>query len=160
MKILINTTTFPNSTDSPVPAFVLDQIKAMHALDNSLEIDVLLPHHSYENPLADTRIRSSHREIRYHYFWPRRFEKLTGRGILPALKENPFRMILIPFHLFFQYRALKALCRENRPDVVYAHWFMSPALISYFACKPFKIPLIFTTHASDVSVLKLSLIHI
>lgn len=154
MKILINTTTFPNNADSPVPAFVLDQIKAMHAINTELDIDVLLPHHAYEKPLPDTRIRKTHREIRYHYFWPRSFEKLTGRGILPALKENPFRAALIPFHLYFQYRALKALCRRNRPDVVYAHWFMSPAIISYFACKPFDIPLIFTTHASDVSVLK------
>ena len=154
MNILINTTTFPNSADSPVPAFVLEQIKSMYALNENLNINVLIPHHAYEKPLPNTRQHSTHQEIRYHYFWPRNFQKLTGRGILPALKENPLRAALIPFHLFFQYRALRTFCRQNRPDVVYAHWFMSPAIISYFVCKPLNIPLVFTTHASDVSVLK------
>lgn len=153
MNILINTTTFPDSLESPVPAFVLDQVKAMHRIDNSLKIDVVIPHHAYEAPLPHRREFETHTEIRYHYFWPRRFEKLTGRGILPAIKQNPLRIGLVPFHLFFQYHAMRKLCSKNKPDVVYAHWFMSPAIMSYFACKKFKIPLVFTTHASDVSVL-------
>jgi len=154
MKILINTTTFPNSPESPVPAFVSDQIKAMYALDNNLDIDVLIPHHAYGDSMPNFRDMGTHKEIRYHYFLPRNLEKLAGRGILPALKEKPQRVGLIPFHLIFQYLALRKLCRKNRPDVVYAHWFMSPAIVSYFVCKTLKIPLIFTTHASDVSVLK------
>ena len=153
MNILINTTTFPDSAESPVPAFVLDQVKALHGIDAHVKINVVVPHHAYEAPLPHRRELETHTEIRYHYFWPRKFEKLTGRGILPAIKQNPLRIGLVPFHLFFQYRAMRKLCRETKPDIVYAHWFMSPAIISYFACKPFQIPLIFTTHASDVSIL-------
>ena len=154
MRILVNTTTFPNSSESPVPRFVLDQILHFRKIDPSIDIDVLVPQHAYSKVLPKYRVFDSHREIRYHYFWPWRFEKLTGRGIMPALKENPFRALLIPFHLLFQYLSLRQVCLAEKPDVVYAHWFMTPAAVSYFVCKKLDIPLVFTTHASDVSVLK------
>ena len=154
MRIIVNTTTFPNSSQSPVPRFVLDQILHIRKIDPSIDIDVLIPQHSYSEALPKYRVFESHREIRYHYFWPRQFEKLTGRGIMPALRENPLRVILVPFHLLFQYLTLRKLCLSEKPDVVYAHWFMTPAAVSYFVCKNNGIPLVFTTHASDVSVLK------
>ena len=154
MKIVINTTTFPSSKHDPVPAFVLDQVREMHAIDKCIDIDVLIPHNAYSDPVCDFRKYDSHAEIRYHYFFPYSTEKLAGRGILPALKENPLRLGLIPFFLYFQFRALDQHCRRNKPDLVYAHWFMTPAIISYFVCKRLGIPLVFTTHASDISVLK------
>ena len=153
MKITINTTTFPASANDPVPAFVLEQVKALHAIDRSIELDVLIPHNAYGDPLPDQVHHDSHREIRYHYFFPKSAEKLAGRGILPAIRENPLRFALVPFFLYFQYRALLDHCRRTRPDVVYAHWFMTPAIVSYFACRRLGIPLVFTTHASDMSVL-------
>lgn len=154
MQILINTTTFPASDTDPVPAFVLEQIRELYAIDKSLKLDVLIPHNAYSDELPDIRQCDSHREIRYHYFWPKRFEKLAGRGILPAIKENPFRLLLVPFFMYFQFRALNRLCALQRPDLIYAHWFMTPAIISYFVCRRFNVPLVFTTHASDMSVLK------
>lgn len=154
MKIVINTTTFPSSKHDPVPAFVLDQVREMKTIDSSIKFDVLIPHNAYSKPIAKFRKYDSHTEIRYHYFFPHSFEKLAGRGILPALKENVLRLGLIPFFLYFQFRALDHHCRQNKPDLVYAHWFMTPAIISYFVCKRLEIPLVFTTHASDISVLK------
>ena len=153
MKIIINTTTFPSSKRDYVPAFVLDQVREMHALNNALDIDVLIPHNAYFDPVPNIRKHESHREHRYHYFFPHSVEKLAGRGILPALKENPFRFGLIPFFLIFQFRSLDRLCKRTKPDLVYAHWFMTPAIISYLVCKRRGIPLVFTTHASDMSVL-------
>jgi len=154
MRILINTTTFPTSETDPVPAFVLDQVREFYVVDSSLEIDVLTPHNAYSEPVANIRQSESHQEIRYHYFWPTQFEKLAGRGILPALKENLLRLALIPFFVYFQFRALRHLCKVNKPDLIYAHWFMTPAIISYFVCRRLNIPLVFTTHASDMSVLR------
>ncbi|MEM7289220.1 MAG: glycosyltransferase [Pseudomonadota bacterium] len=153
MKLVINTTTFPASDDDPVPRFVLDQIKEMHALDPGLDIDVVVPHNAYGPKIPDRLDHSSHREFRYHYFFPRSAETLAGRGIMPALKENPLRYVLIPFFLLAQYRALLQHCKSQQPDLVYAHWFMTPAIVSYFVCKRLGIPLMFTSHASDVSVL-------
>ena len=153
MRIVVNTTTFPSSPSDPVPRFVLEQIQAMSILNPKLKFDVLIPHNSYNEQVSSVIQAPTHREFRYHYVWPRKFEKLTGRGILPALNENWLRFFLIPFHLWGQYRALCKMCDQAKPDLVYAHWFMSPAIVSYFVCRNRKIPLVFTTHASDVSVL-------
>ena len=153
LKILVITSTFPVNEDDKVPTFVRDQIRALKARDNSLEISVLIPHNSYSTNPASLIEESTHDEIRYHYFWPTRFEKLTGRGILPALKENPLRYLLIPFFLFGQGRALEKQIRKNKPDVLYAHWFVPQALVAVRLSRKYKIPLLFTTHASDVSIL-------
>lgn len=155
MKLIVTSSTFPAHERDHAPSFVLDQVRALYELDETLEIHVLIPHNSYLDETIDNVVKkSTHTEIRYHYALPHSLEKLTGRGILPALKENPLRYVLIPGLLLAQYFALKRLIRQVKPDAVYAHWFMPQGIIAYFACKPSGIPLLFTTHASDVSVLK------
>jgi len=154
MKIVVTTSTFPVSPSDTVPRFVEDQIKEMVKLDTGLDVHVHTAHHSYCNPLEDKIERESHTEHRYHYVYPRRLEKLSGRAILPTLRRNPLYFFLIPNYMWFQYRSLLKLCRSERPDLLYAHWFMTQAITSYFVSKQLGIPLVFTTHASDVSVLK------
>ena len=154
MKIVVSTTTFPARPDDPVPAFVLEQISGLLAEDPSLEVYVLVPHSSYDGPLPSRTYRDGFTEVRYHYFWPRKLESLTGRGILPALRENPARYLLIPFFLLAQRRALASLCREIHPHLIYAHWFTPQAILAYSVSRRFGIPFVFTTHASDVAVLR------
>ena len=154
MKIVVSTTTFPARPDDPVPAFVLEQILGFLAEDPSLDVYVLIPHNIHDGSLPSRIRRDGFTEVRYHYFRPRKFESLTGRGILPALREKPARYLLIPFFLLAQRRALVSLCREVQPELIYAHWFMPQAVIAHGVSKRFGIPLVFTTHASDVSVLK------
>ena len=153
MKIVVTTSSFPAHVNDHVPPFVLDQIREIAKLDERLKIYVLIPHNSYVDDMPDRVERSTHVEVRYHYFWPRSFEKLTGRGILPALRENPLRYLLIPFLLSAQRRALVRLCREIAPDLLYAHWFMPQGVIAFRVSRKLDIPFMFTTHASDVSVL-------
>lgn len=154
MKIVVTTSTFPLDEHDVVPTFVRDQLRALSALDNALEIYVLIPHHSYSAPMPDRRKLATHEEIRFHYFFPHRMEKLSGRGILPALKANPLLYGMIPFFLLGQRRALKRLCRQIKPDLIYAHWFMPQAVVAVGVARQFQIPLMFTSHASDVSILK------
>ena len=154
MKVVIPTSTFPSSPTDPVPRFVEDQVKEFAKLDTDLEMHVLIPHNSYGDPVANVVEQDTHTEHRYHYAWPNSLEKLTGRAILPALRQNPLRYLLIPGLLLSQQRAMMKLCRQVQPDVIYCHWFMPQAINGYRVSKKLGIPLVFTTHAADVSVLK------
>jgi len=153
MKIIVTTSTFPTHENDIVPRFVYDQIQGLKEFDRSLELYVLTPHHSHSPPVPDETKKESHTEIRYHYFALQKLELLSGRGILPTLKRNPLLSILIPFFLWGQRRALIQLCNRTQPDLIYAHWFMPQAIIASSVSRKLDIPYIFTTHASDVSVL-------
>ena len=153
MKIIVTTSTFPTHENDIVPRIVYDQIQGLKEFDRSLELYVLTPHHSHSSPMPDETRKESHTEIRYHYFPQQKFERLSGRGILPTLKKNPLLSILIPFFLWGQRRALIQLCNRIQPDLIYAHWFMPQAIVASSVSHKLDIPYIFTTHASDVSVL-------
>lgn len=153
MRIIVSTSSFPAHPEDHVPTFVLDQVIALAKYSDTLSIHVLIPHNSYNPPMPDFVEKETHIEVRFHYFYPHSAEKLSGRGILPALRENPLRYFLVPFFLAAQRRALSRLCRTISPDVVYAHWFMPQAFVASGVCRRLGIPLVFTTHASDVSIL-------
>lgn len=151
MKILVTASTFPSSDADSVPAFVKDQIIAFKSLHPSVEISVLAPHNKYSN----TRSFATHPaydEYRFHYFWPHRFESLTGRSILPALKANPLNYLLIPFLFAAEFLATLKLARKLKPDFIYAHWFTPQAVTAAWVSRITGIPFVYTTHASDVLV--------
>jgi glycosyltransferase involved in cell wall biosynthesis len=150
-RLVVVASTFPASADDPVPAFVRDQVQAMHRLDPALEIHVLAPH----DPRSQTRGLTAHEhfvEHRFHYFWPRRAQRLAGRGILPALQENRLLYGLVPFLFVGEFVALVRLIRRVRPDLVYAHWFTPQGVTACWACALTRVPFVFTTHAADVAV--------
>lgn len=153
MKILITTSTFPVSDIDKVPAFVKDQAVEIKKQFPDTNIIIHAPHNAHG--LHSKQQHSEwYKEKRYHYFWPFRWELLTGRGILPALKSNPLLYLQIPCFVFFQFLSLLKLVRKEKPDIIYVHWFTPQAITSALVSKITKTPFIFTTHASDVSVLK------
>ena len=158
LKIIITSSTFPASKTDKTPRFVEDQILAFNNRYPDMSITVLAPHSAYIES-APTIDHPSYKEVRYHYFWPHRFEKLAGRGIGPALKENPLRYILVPFLLIGQYLALSKLIKADRPDYIYAHWFMPQGIIAALLSEKHGISWLLTSHANDIGVLnKLPLI--
>lgn len=149
-SVLVVASTFPSSDTDPVPAFVRDQIVAMKQVDPELKFTVLAPH----DPRSQTTHFSSHEaydEYRFHYFVPA-FETLAGRGIMPALKANPFNYLLIPFLFIGEFFALLRLVRKENPDIIYAHWFTPQVVTTRMVAALTHTPYVFTTHASDVAV--------
>jgi glycosyltransferase involved in cell wall biosynthesis len=59
----------------------------------------------------------------------------------------------VPFLVAFQFFSLWALARREKPDLLYAHWFTPQAITVAFVSMLTKTPFVFTTHASDVSIL-------
>ncbi len=152
-KILFITSTFPHSDNDPVPAFVKDQIIWLHKKYPSIKIEVLAPHNSYSKT-QQFLAHQAYNEYRFHYFWPFRWERLAGRGIQPALQQNKLLFLQIPFLIFFEFIATVRHVRRLKPDLMYAHWFTPQAITTYFASILTNTPFVFTTHASDVIILK------
>lgn len=150
-KIIVLTSTLPKSYNDKVPAFVRDQIKNLKLQYNDLEFYILVPWYS---DFLEIEKQYEYNEIRYHYFWPRKYEKLVGRGIIPSIKENRFRIILIPFYIFFQFINLVYLTKKLKPSLIYAHWFTPQAITASIVSVLFRVPFVFTTHAQDAIILK------
>lgn len=150
-KVLVVASTFPASDTDPVPAFVKDQVIALKAAYPECDFSVLAPHDA-RSATVPFRNRAAYDEYRFHYFWPRRLEKLAGRGIMPALKKNPAYYLEIPFLFLFEFMALLRLTKKLKPDVIYAHWFTPQVVTAGMVSSFTKVPFVFTTHSSDVAV--------
>lgn len=153
MKILIATSTFPASASDEVPAFVKDQAVNLRKLDPELAIFVHSPHSAYSATRQHVDKSEYYLDIRFHYFWPFKFELLAGRGIMPALRAQPLLYGQLPFFFLFQFLSLWRLTRQQKPDLLYAHWFTPQAITTAWVSRLTGVPFVFTTHASDISVL-------
>lgn len=88
--------------------------------------------------------------IRYRYA-PRRWESLTGgSGILANLRQQPWRLLLVPMLLAGQALALRRLRRQF--DLVHAHWLIPQGLVAVLAAP--ELPLVCTSHGADVFALR------
>jgi glycosyltransferase involved in cell wall biosynthesis len=150
-NVLVIASTFPSSVSDPVPAFVRDQVVAISQLHPELTISVLAPH-DRRSATADFSSHEGYDEHRFHYVWPRRAESLAGRGIMPALRQNPALYATVPFLFLGEFFAALTLTRRVRPAVIYAHWFTPQAVIASWVSTLTRTPFVFTTHASDVDV--------
>jgi len=150
-KILVVTSTLPSSSSDPVPAFVRDQVVALKKEYPEIEFSILAPHDTRSHTV-DFRKHADYDEYRFHYFWPFKLEKLAGRGIMPQLKKNSLYYLMIPFLFAGEFLAVWRLVRTLNPDIVYAHWFTPQGIVIGMVPRRRKIPVVLTTHASDVAV--------
>lgn len=151
-NVLVVASTFPVNDGDPVPAFVRDQVIALKRVRPHLNITVLAPH-DFRSPTPSFKKHKYFEEHRFHYMWPNRLELLTGRGIMPALQTNSFNYLLVPPFLIAEYRVMKKLVQKANIDIIYAHWFMPNAVVAARVSRQLDIPLVFTSHSSDIQVM-------
>ena len=156
MDILVVASTVPAHADDAVPRFVLDQALSLTEASSDVRIRILAPHTPSSRDLQWPRAESfDGRVTQYRFrYAPRRLETLTARGIMPAIRANRAMATVVPLLLWGERRALKREVRRQRPDVIYAHWFTPQAIVASAVARRAKIPFGFTTHASDVEVLR------
>lgn len=154
MKIIITASTVPVSDADKVPSFVKDQAIALKEVYPDLQTIIHAPHSSHSQILKHNDHNTNYREVRFHYFWPFKWELLTGRGIMPALKSNKLLYLQIPFLFLFQFTSMLRLTIKEKPDLIYAHWFTPQAITTAFVSAITKTPFVFTTHSGDVIVLR------
>jgi glycosyltransferase involved in cell wall biosynthesis len=87
---------------------------------------------------------------RFKYFWPARWQSLAYGGILPNLKRNPWLWLQVPFFVAAELIAAMRLVRQERPDVIHAHWLLPQGLVGAVLNWWTGIPVLVTAHGSDV----------
>lgn len=136
---------------------MLDQCLSLAEHDPELEVRLLAPHTPRSRSLGGwPRSEGDSGRVTHQRFGyaPRNVETLTERGIMPAIRERAAMVSVVPLLLAGEQRALMREVREQRPDVIYAHWFTPQAIIAWRVSRRTGVPFGFTTHASDVAVLR------
>ncbi|MBP7233311.1 MAG: glycosyltransferase, partial [Syntrophaceae bacterium] len=145
-RVLVLTSTFPRWENDPEPAFVFELSRR---LTEKFEVTVLSPRTPGSKRREDI---AGLRVIRFPYFF-NRWEKLAmhGGGILNQLKTNPVYYLMIPFFLLGQLWAVVRLLRNQRFDLIHAHWLIPQGFIAALSLLMTgkKIPLLCTSHGGD-----------
>lgn len=149
MQVLITASTFPRRPDDTLPTFVCDQALALQQSCPGLQVRVLAPH---DGGASRREIFQGLQVRRFAYVWPARAQRLVYPAILPNLRASPWLLWQVPGLFLAEFFATFRWCREQRPDVLYSHWFTPQAVTGALVARLLGIPHVFTTHSSDVAV--------
>jgi glycosyltransferase involved in cell wall biosynthesis len=151
MRVLITASTLPRWAGDAVPAFVLDQARALRRHDPGLEIHILAPHHAgaaTEEAIDGVTVH------RFRYVWPASLQRLVYPAILPNLRRNGWLWLQVPLLFAAEFLAVLGFCLRWRPAVIYSHWFAPQGLVGGAVALLTGIPHVLTSHSSDVHVMR------
>ncbi len=144
-RLLVFTSMFPRWPGDAEPGFVFE---LCHRLTDRFDVRVLAPH----APNAATRESMDGVEVIRYRYAPRWLETLAyGGGIVPKLRRQPWKWLLVPLFLLGQYLATRRELRHWRPDVVHAHWIIPQGVLAALAIGARKpVALAITSHGTDM----------
>lgn len=150
-KLLVLSSTFPRWKGDEQPEFVFQLCRR---LSERFSITVLAP----GAPGAAPRETIEGIEVARFPYAPTRWQTLAyGGGLLANVRQNPFRLFLLPGYLFAQWRQLRRMLRQSDRDLVHAHWLFPQGAIAALALSfPFRGHQAFlvTAHGSDLMRLR------
>ncbi|KAA6184864.1 glycosyltransferase family 4 protein [Thiohalocapsa marina] len=141
------TSTLPRWEGDAEPRFVLDLARE---LNTEFAIELLAPHArgaATRECLEGVPVR------RFRYWWPRWEAAAYQGGMVSRIRENPFRVLQLPF--FFGALLLMIVRRlrcSPRVDLIHAHWLIPQGLAALVArvlanrC----VPILCTSHGGDL----------
>ena len=149
MKIVVNTSTFKQDGVDTSPNFINNLVTNM----NTDSIFYIL----YPRKKEKVKSRKMEKNIYlypYSYLIPRKFCNLSKYGLYPSIQKNKLNILSIFLMIFFQLISLIKICLQKKPDFIYSHWVFPQAFISALVGKVMGIKVVFTSHGSDVKILK------
>lgn len=149
-KVLVLTSTFPRWRGDHEPAFVYELSRR---LTDDFDIHILAPHAPGSQA---AEIMDNLKVTRFRYGSDFMERLAYNGGILPNLKKNPFKLLLVPFFLISQLLSIKNLIKQHKFELIHAHWIIPQgfcaALIKLW-CPP-NTKTIITSHGGDLFSLK------
>lgn len=144
-RLLVLTSMFPRWPDDAEPGFVFELCRR---LTHHFDVRVLAPH---APGAATDELMDGVEVVRYRYA-PRRLETLAyGGGIVPKLRKQPWKWLLVPLFLLGQYLATRRELRRWRPDALHAHWIIPQGVLAALSIDRRKRPaLAITSHGTDM----------
>jgi glycosyltransferase involved in cell wall biosynthesis len=150
MKILVITSTYARWENDTEPRFV-DNLCQYLAKDS--EVHVLAPH----APGTKTRERVGDVDVFRFRYCLQGWETLAyDGGILPNLKQDKLKLLLVPLFILGQLLLAIKLLRKHNYDVIHAHWIIPQGLVAALA-RPFaktRPAIVMTSHGGNLFALK------
>ncbi len=147
MKIGVITSAYPEFEDDPHGIFVHRLMREISK--HGHEVHILAP---YTGRKTEYILEGVHVE-RFHYFYPKRFQKLCGRsGMIDNVKEGLLVKLQVLTFLFFNI--IHSLTKLKDMDVVHVQWPIPNGLGALFLKKIYGIPYINTVHGEEVYLSK------
>lgn len=147
IKIGVITSAYPDYKDDPHGIFVHRLMREI--IKKGHEVHVIAPYTGGETEFI---LEGVHVD-KFHYFYPRRFEKLSGRaGMIDNVKEGFLVKIQVLTFLFFN--VVYALRKLRKMDVVHVQWPIPNGLGAIFLKKLYGIPYINTVHGEEIHLSK------
>lgn len=146
MKILIVSTSYPNSRNIASGKFVQNLAEALSVKSEVSSVDVIAPSVAGIKPAAVSQHGLS---VRYFRYAPNPLETLAQLpgGIPAALRNRPFAFLLIPFFLSGMFISVAGKIRTC--DAVLAQWSIC-GFVAGVLCALTGKTLITTLHGEDV----------
>lgn len=147
LRVLHITSTFPRHDGDHDGAFMADLMAAQ--IEVGIQPVVLAPHGAG----LPRRDRVAGAEVYRFRYGPDSWEKLGyAGGLISSVRTPRGAVALSPFLVAFTLAA-RRLIRDERIDVVHAHWWLPGGLVGAVATTA-AVPLVITSHGSDVELLK------
>jgi glycosyltransferase involved in cell wall biosynthesis len=144
---LVLTSTFPRWQDDKEPPFVFELSRR---LAKNIDIIVLAPHARGARTLEEI---DGIKVVRFRYCFEK-WERLAYEGgIVANLKMAKWRYLLVPLFMLGQLLAVMRILRDDRIDVIHAHWIFPQgftALIARMVFRGYKPSIVCTSHGGDL----------
>jgi len=147
-SILILTSTYPRWEHDTEPAFVHFLCQQ---LSRQYRVIVLAPHYPGANR---HEVLNGILVYRFRYFFPFGEHLAYDGGIIPNLKKNRLKLLLVPFFLASQLFNIFRLCRKHEISLIHAHWVIPQGLLAVLSRQLHLIPknvrILCTSHGGDL----------
>lgn len=146
MRVLHLTSTFPRQPGGAGGSFLEDLARAQAAAGH--DVTVIAPHDA-GLPVAE---RWGDVVVCRFRYGPDRLETLAYRGGLIGTARGLRGLLMVPLFLWAMFSAVLAASKDEKVDVVHAHWWLPAGLAAVFAARRLGAPLVITCHGSDVAL--------
>ncbi|WP_424355165.1 glycosyltransferase family 4 protein [Methanobacterium sp. MBAC-LM] len=147
MKIGVITSAYPEFEDDPHGIFVHRLMREISKYGH--EVHILAPYTGAKTKYTLEGVQVE----RFHYFYPKRFQKLCGRsGMIDNVKEGLLVKLQVLTFLFFNI--IHSLRKFKDRDIVHVQWPIPNGLGALFLKKIHGIHYINTIHGEEVYLSK------
>lgn len=148
IKIGVITSAYPEYEDDPHGIFVHRLMREISKKGH--EVHVIAP---FVGEKTKYNLEGVNVE-RFHYFYPKRFQRLAGRaGMIDNVNEGFIVKIQVFTYLFFNI--IYSLRNLKNMDIIHLHWAIPNGLGAIFLKKIYGIPYISTVYGEEIHLSKL-----
>jgi glycosyltransferase involved in cell wall biosynthesis len=147
MNITVLTTSYPRFPGDGTAPFVKSISEGLVRLGH--QVEVVAPYDPAVKPDSPSTVKLH----RFRYIWPDRLHIMGhARALDKDVRLKPLVFVLLPFFVTAAFLKLWGVARQQRADLIYAHWVLPNGFIAACVAAVMQIPFVISLHGSDVFV--------